>query len=307
MSMLLVIMLATAHASDPWEDYAAGRYLEALAGFAGLRADDPADLAVRMNQAAAAYKAGKFDDAERTFTEVAASATDPGLKSRALYGLGNTAWASGRLEDAIKAFEGALDANPDDEDARFNLELARQELERRQQQAQDQQQQQQEQDGEQNPEDGEQQDGEQQPQDGEQQDGEQQPQDGEQQDGEQQPQDGDPQEPPGGAPTPGDQDGDGLSDEQEQGAQNPTDPTRPDTDGDGLSDGEEDADADGAVSPGETDPNDPDSDDDGIPDGVPMQATLPADAALRLIEALQERRPPPGPDAKVKPSGGKDW
>ncbi len=301
MNMLLAIMLGTAYASDPWEDYAAGRYLEALAGFAGLRADDPADLAVRMNQAAAAYKAGKLDDAERTFTEVAASATDPGLKSRALYGLGNTTWASGRLEDAIKAFEGALDANPDDEDARFNLELARQELERRQQQAQDQQQQQQ--DGEQPPED--------QPQDGEQepQDGEQEPQDGEQeqQEGEQTPQDGEQQQEPSGAPQPGDQDGDGLSDEQEQAAQNPTDPTRADTDGDGLSDGEEDADGDGAVSAGETDPNDPDSDDDGVPDGVPMQATLPADAALRLIEALQERRPPPGPDAKVKPSGGKDW
>ena len=30
MNMLLAIMLGTAYASDPWEDYAAGRYLEVL-------------------------------------------------------------------------------------------------------------------------------------------------------------------------------------------------------------------------------------------------------------------------------------
>ena len=59
-------------------------------------------------------------------------------------------------------------------------------------------------------------------------------------------------------PTPGDSDGDGLSDEQEK--ELGTDPNNPDTDGDGLNDGAE-------VNTTKTDPLNPDTDGDGLSDG----------------------------------------
>ncbi|MFN3199191.1 MAG: MYXO-CTERM sorting domain-containing protein [Bradymonadia bacterium] len=69
-----------------------------------------------------------------------------------------------------------------------------------------------------------------------------------------------------------DTDNDGLLDGVEVNGNNPTDPLLFDTDDDGLSDGEEDANRDGALSPGETNPNTFDSDFGGDPDGVEVAA-----------------------------------
>lgn len=81
-----------------------------------------------------------------------------------------------------------------------------------------------------------------------------------------------------------DEDGDGLTDEQEEVVG--TDPTDPDTDGDGVDDGAEDNDGDGLTNLEEftgsendlydnepTDPVDADSDDDGLTDGQEVDET----------------------------------
>ena len=84
--------------------------------------------------------------------------------------------------------------------------------------------------------------------------------------------------------TPGDTDGDGLTDDVE--AVIGTDPTKADTDGDGTGDGQEDKDGDGLTNLEEvtgsendrygnepTDPTDADSDDDGLTDGQEVDLT----------------------------------
>ena len=84
----------------------------------------------------------------------------------------------------------------------------------------------------------------------------------------------------------GDDDGDGLSNDDE--IKHNTDPQNPDTDGDGLLDGQEvnqygtnptqqDSDGDGLIDGEEvndyqTDPNNPDTDGDSIPDGAEVEA-----------------------------------
>ncbi len=60
------------------------------------------------------------------------------------------------------------------------------------------------------------------------------------------------------APTPDDNDGDGLTNDQEK--ELGTDPSNPDTDGDGLNDGAE-------INDTKTDPKNPDTDGDGLSDG----------------------------------------
>lgn len=62
-----------------------------------------------------------------------------------------------------------------------------------------------------------------------------------------------------------DSDGDGIPDGIE--VHTGTNPLSPDTDGDGIPDGIEDTNHNGVVDPGETDPRNPDSDGGGVPDG----------------------------------------
>ena len=227
---------------DPYSAYEAGAYDEALAAFVDRQIERPEDPELALNLGATYYQMRDYASAERAFSEAARSGDD-GIRAEALYNLGNSAYRQGRLEEAVERYQATLELVPSDEDAKFNLEYVRDEIRRRHEEAQKRQQEQQDQ----------QQDQQEQQQDGDQQgEGQQQQQEGgENQEGDQ----------------PQDSDGDGLGDDQERSADNPTDPQNADTDGDGLEDGREDLNANGKVDPGETDPNQRDSDGDGVPDG----------------------------------------
>ncbi len=230
---------------DPAAAYSAGRYDQALQGFVDAQVEHPEDPAVLMNLGSAHYKMRDFDQAQTAFA-AATLAADPELAAQAFYNLGNVAFRQGQLEEAVARYQRALELNPDDTDAKFNLEFTRDEIRRRLEEAKKRQEEQQQQGSEQ---------------------GEQ----GEQQQGDQQP--GANDSPSGGEPQSqaSDQDQDGLPDQTERNGANPTDPANPDTDGDGLADGQEDANRNGQVDEGETDPNKADSDGDGLADGQDPQ------------------------------------
>lgn len=298
--------------ADPFDAYEAGEWDQALQGFLEQQNEDPDDPAVELRIGSTRHQMGELDEAARVLGSATAKAP-PALREKALYNLGNTAYRQGRLTDAVELYRQALDLDPDDEDAKFNLEFVQREIERRKQEQQQQQQQRQQDPQNQDPNQDQQQ--QQQPQD----DSGEQQQQGPQESPEQQPQPETQAQPSGP-----DQDGDGLPDETEREAENPTDPENPDTDGDGLQDGAEDHDRDGRVDPGETDPNRRDSDGDGIPDGQeepgqaaasPTQAQPPEglteEEALRYLMALEEGRPErkPPEDARAARAGrsAKDW
>lgn len=139
---------------DPWKAWALGRFDRALEGFLDRQIARPDDAAIHRNVAAARYRLGDFAGASQAYAEAVEKATDPAVKERALYDLGNAAYRQGQLEDAVKAYEAALEIDPEDEDARYNLELVREEIRRRLEEAakreqEQQQEQQQEQDQEQ--------------------------------------------------------------------------------------------------------------------------------------------------------------
>ncbi len=276
---------------DPYDAYAAGRYDRALQGFIDLQVERPEDPALALNIGSSHYQMKDYAEAEKAFL-AATLARDPGLRARALYNLGNTAYRQGRLEDAIGYYQATLDLAPDDQDAKFNLEFVRDEIRRRHEEAQK----------EKRP-----------PQEGQDQPQQDQPQDGQEPEGQEQGQ------------SPEDRDGDGLPDQLERSAANPTDPENPDTDGDGLADGAEDANRNGQVDPGETDPTNPDTDGDGVADGAEARrpeggepAPRPAagapeplsqEEAERYLQALEEGRPrerhPAQPGQRTRPD--KDW
>lgn len=93
----------------------AGRYAASAQEF-----EDPAW------QAAARYRAGDYAGA----AQLLAGADDPA----ASYNLGNALAKSGKLEEAVAAYDRALATRPEDEDARFNRDLVKTLLEQQKQQ-----------------------------------------------------------------------------------------------------------------------------------------------------------------------------
>ncbi len=280
------------HYRSPSAAYDAGVYDQALEGFVNAQVERPQDAGLQLNVGSAHYKMGNYADAEKSFAQ-AALAADPQLREQAFYNLGNTAFRQGKLEDAIRYYQAALEVNPNDDDAKFNLEYVRDEIRRRADEAKkrDEQQKQQPQA---------------QPNDKSQDDKGEPKDDQQNQAGQQGQQDQASQ----------DADGDGLNDAQETQAQNPTDPKNPDSDGDGLKDGEEDKNRNGRVDAGETDPNKKDSDGDGKADGATAQGTpqaqeqpLSAAEAQRYLDALGDDKPLQ--KTKARPSRNrqpdKDW
>ncbi|MGB6334331.1 MAG: tetratricopeptide repeat protein [Thermoanaerobaculia bacterium] len=302
---------ARVRAGDPWEAYEAGMYEQALSGFVDLQVERPDDPAVALNLGSVHYQMRNFEEADRAFFGATLS-TDESLREQALYNLGNSAFRQGRLEEAVELYKAALEIDPDDEDAKFNLEFVRDEIRRRHEEAQKRQeeQQQQQQDQQQDQQQEQQQGGE--DEQGQQEQGEQdQPQQQDQQQEEQ-------QEQTGGQ----DSDQDGLPDEVERSGENPTDPENPDTDGDQLPDGAEDLNRNGQVDESETDPNNPDSDGDGVGDGEESLEqsqggsgaegeefeSLTPEEAERYLQALEEGQPVrrhPSQGRRRRPA--KDW
>ncbi len=102
-----------------------------------LNADD-AETAAELFQAkdwkaAAHYRAGNYEQSN-ALLDAPANSTD-------YYNKGNVLAKLGNYDDAIKAYDQALQMDADNEDARFNRELVKQALQQQQQQQQDSQQQ----------------------------------------------------------------------------------------------------------------------------------------------------------------------
>ncbi|MEA1081565.1 VWA domain-containing protein [Marinobacter qingdaonensis] len=99
-----------------------------------LIAEDPAAAARRLEdpewRGAAQYRAGQFEQAAKAFAEV------PG--ARADYNRANALARAGELEQALSAYDEALDQDPTLEDARHNQKLVEQLLQQQQQQNQQQ-------------------------------------------------------------------------------------------------------------------------------------------------------------------------
>jgi Ca-activated chloride channel family protein len=274
---------------SPWEAYEAQVYDQALQGFVDEQVERPEDPALTFNIGSAHYQMKNYEEAEKSFATVAMSGNTT-LREQALYNLGNCAYRQGKLQEAVELYKAALEVDPDDEDAKFNLEFVRDEIRRRHEEQQKRQQEQQQQEQQQD----------------------QQQQQQQQQQGAQ------------------DSDRDGLPDETERSAENETDPHDADSDDDGLLDGQEDRNANGKVDDGETDPNNPDSDGDGKSDGQealeqqdPEQQEqeqqqgepepeelegLSEEEAERYLQSLEEGRPDQQRKQKGRPRRPlKDW
>lgn len=104
------------------ELFARGQVNDALDAYRDAQIDAPEDAQVHFNIGDALYRQRKYDDAEQAYTTAAAKG-DELLRAQAAYNVGNVQFRRQELDKAAESFQRALELNPDDMDAKFNLEL----------------------------------------------------------------------------------------------------------------------------------------------------------------------------------------
>lgn len=131
-------VLALASPGLARKEYNAGNYVSSLLEYDDLLQDQPDDPKLNYNAGAAAYRAEKYERALQHY-QAALNSLDVRLQQRAYYNLGNTRFRLGQSEatlepketawkDAVVNYENALQLNPKDEDAKYNLEFVKSKL-----------------------------------------------------------------------------------------------------------------------------------------------------------------------------------
>lgn len=118
--------------SSFWDDLWATRDQQAQALMNQGRYDEAANVFESPeHKAEALYRAGKFEEASSSIPNESSS--------RSAYNRGNALANSQQFEEAIKSYEAALDADPNNDDARFNKKIVEEALAEQEKQQQDQQ------------------------------------------------------------------------------------------------------------------------------------------------------------------------
>ncbi len=127
-------------------------YEEALGKFRNAELENPQSPEILHNIGVSLYKQKRYDKAREQLIKALTHAEDTLLQSKIYYGLGNCYFKEDSLTKSILMYKKALEFNPNDQDAKYNLELARallKELADKKQQPNQQQQQQQDGQGDQ--------------------------------------------------------------------------------------------------------------------------------------------------------------
>ncbi|MCH8208330.1 MAG: tetratricopeptide repeat protein [Nitrospinae bacterium] len=117
--------------------YQQQEYDAAASKFLSAEVDRPDNPALAYNLANSAYKAENYEEAIEAYSRAESVADDPELKQKALYNTGNALYRMGKPEEAIASYKKALEIDPGDMDAKFNIEYIRDQL-KKQKQKQDQ-------------------------------------------------------------------------------------------------------------------------------------------------------------------------
>jgi tetratricopeptide (TPR) repeat protein len=121
---LIAVSLFSAEQRDVREGnalYAEGKFEEALQAYERAEKEKPAPE-ISLDRGDALHKLGRHDEAAEAFAKALNSA-DPAFQAKAYYNLGTTKARGGDREGAIEALTRALELDPEDRDAKWNLEL----------------------------------------------------------------------------------------------------------------------------------------------------------------------------------------
>lgn len=314
------------------------KYQTALENYRKAQVKNPEDPVILYNLAAGLYQNQEYQEARKHLETAISKTKDPDLKAKALYNYGNTLYRLGDFEKSIDAYKKALEINPDDKDAKYNLEFLQKSKNSFEKQDQDRQKESQKQDQKQN---------QQQQQQNQQQQQQNQQQKDPNQQNQQQPQDQQGQDQKDQQDQKGDQDNQNQGQSQEQkddqqdNKQDPNQqPEQPQGDQNEEKQDQQPDQGDQQEQPAQPEPQDqgepqpasPDQEQPGempneqaqpeeesmgqqesdTPQKAPLQGQMTKDNALRILDAmkdsekeLQDLRRPPVEHKEMPPA--KDW
>jgi len=99
-----------------------GEFDNALAAYREAQIDAPDDPRVHFNIGNVQHRQGVHEEAGEAFTK-ALTGRDSAFRSMASYNQGNNYVRQNKLLEAVDSYQRALEQNPSDVDAKFNLEL----------------------------------------------------------------------------------------------------------------------------------------------------------------------------------------
>ena len=103
--------------------YQEKKYQSALQKYQEAKAKDPENPTIRYNTGNALYQLNQYQEAAKDFEKASKTAKDTEIKEKALYNYGNSLYRLGQFEKAIDSYQKALEINPNDKDAKYNLEF----------------------------------------------------------------------------------------------------------------------------------------------------------------------------------------
>jgi Ca-activated chloride channel family protein len=107
--------------------YYSDKYDEALNSYQDALLEDPQSAVAHFNQGDALYKLEKYEEAIESYQKTVAS-KEIELEALAYFNIGNAYFKQDKLQESIAAYIKALERDPGDQDAKYNLELARAKL-----------------------------------------------------------------------------------------------------------------------------------------------------------------------------------
>ena len=116
----------------------AAEFESALEAYREAQTNRPDAPELHYNVGDALYKQGAQEEAMAAFQKAVESG-DPDLGAKAYYNLGNALYRQQQFDQAVASYEKSLGLNPSDRDAKINLEMALEKLEEQQQEQNQQQ------------------------------------------------------------------------------------------------------------------------------------------------------------------------
>lgn len=124
--MLLSLFSQKAFATDAQKLYTEKKYNSAKEIYEKEKTKNPDDPALRYNLGTTLYQVDEFGQASQELENSIKVTQDPKLKAKAYYNYGNTQYRLGKFDEAMDSYKKALELNPEDKDAKYNLELLQQ-------------------------------------------------------------------------------------------------------------------------------------------------------------------------------------
>ncbi|MDI6704506.1 MAG: tetratricopeptide repeat protein [bacterium] len=107
--------------------YKEGNYPKALERYRDAQIDYPEMDRLHLNVGSALYKMKRYRQAIEEYEKVVYSKA-PLFQAKAYYNIGNCLYRLGKLKDSIFYYKKALELNPKDSDAKYNIEFVQRKL-----------------------------------------------------------------------------------------------------------------------------------------------------------------------------------